>query len=232
MASSEGNMDILGEQGFVIHRKLFSREDVSHFRCQAESVSKAAGTVCVRHLRRRSQFFDTLSFSATILSLLPVDYRPVRSILFDKTPEENWPVPWHQDLTIAVAEKNEVPGYGPWSIKDGSPHVQPPVSLLEKMITVRIHLDESDAVNGTLRVIPGSHGKGKLDATELEKVDKGEAVSCECSPGDVLVMSPLLLHSSRRSERPSRRRVVHFEYARAYDLHPGLSWYEPPVSET
>jgi hypothetical protein len=34
----------------------------------------------------------------------------VRSIFFDKTPEANWKVAWHQDMTIAVRKKIEVDG--------------------------------------------------------------------------------------------------------------------------
>src|ERR1700749_2351467 len=40
---------------------------------------------------------------------------PVRGILFDKIPEANWRVPWHQDVTIAVQGKAEVKGFGPWT---------------------------------------------------------------------------------------------------------------------
>src|SRR5258708_10336185 len=53
----------------------------------------------------------------------------VRGLFFDKTQEANWKVPWHQDLTIVVKERLEVQGFGPWSIKEGVPHVQPPVAL-------------------------------------------------------------------------------------------------------
>ncbi len=77
----------------------------------------------------------------------------VRGLLFDKTPEANWGVPWHQDLTIAVKARTEAAGYGPWTVKAGIPHVQPPVAVLEQMLTVRVHLDESDEPRGPLRVI-------------------------------------------------------------------------------
>lgn len=220
-------MGCLPETGFEIHRGIFSPDEISTFRREADNAALTSGSVCVRHLRRGSPFFDRLSLSGAILSLLPPDYRPVRSILFDKTAKENWPVPWHQDLTIAVAKKREVSGYGPWSTKNGAPHVQPPLALLEQMFTVRIHLDESIVSNGALRVIPGSHAGEKLDSTALENVGKDKFVTCECHPGDVLVMSPLLAHSSRRSENPSRRRIVHFEYARDKDLDPRLDWFEP-----
>ena len=40
--------------------------------------------------------------------------RPVRAVMFDKTPEANWAVAWHQDRTLPVAERMEAKGFGPW----------------------------------------------------------------------------------------------------------------------
>ncbi len=87
---------------------------------------------------------------------------PVRVLFFDKNPAANWKVAWHQDLTIAVREQRAVADFGPWSVKAGIPHVQPPVAVLERMITLRLHLDDCAAENGALRVLPGSHGAGRL----------------------------------------------------------------------
>jgi ectoine hydroxylase-related dioxygenase (phytanoyl-CoA dioxygenase family) len=162
-------------------------------------------------------------------SLLPEGLRPVRSILFDKTPGENWPVAWHQDLTISLAEEHPAPGYGPWSRKDGVVHVQPPAFLLEHMVTIRLHLDDTPASNGALRVIPGSHLEGRLSVDAVARHAETKAVTCECMAGDVLLMRPLLLHSSMRSTAPSRRRVVHIEYARDVDLDPSLEWFEAAI---
>lgn len=151
--------------------------------------------------------------------------QPVRAIYFDKTPESNWMVAWHQDLTLAVLTKIEVPGFGPWSIKDGVAHVQPPAHLLEEMLTVRLHLDDCDQSNGALRVIPGSHRSGRLSAEAIEKLRSEEpALSCCVAAGDALLMRPLLLHSSGRSQTSSHRRVVHIEYA-SFALPRGLEWY-------
>jgi len=122
--------------------------------------------------------------------------------LFDKTASENWPVLWHQDLTIAVIEEKAATGYSIWSHKDGSPHVQPPVELLENMVTIRLHLDDATAANGALRVIPGSHCNGKISPNDIKSYHKEDVTTCECLTGDVLLMSPLLLHSSQRSENP------------------------------
>ena len=95
---------------------------------------------------------------------------PVRAIYFDKSPDSNWLVAWHQDLTIAARAQANVPNFGPWSVKDGISHVQPPVELLERMLTVRLHLDDADASNGALRVLPGSHRFGRLSATQIQEM--------------------------------------------------------------
>lgn len=146
-----------------------------------------------------------------------------RSIVFDKNPNANWDVPWHQDTTIAVRERSEVDGFGPWSTKAGVPHVRPPASVLSRMITVRLHLDDCPADNGALWVVPGSH----LDFIADAEIDKDRcdesAVVCECPAGAMLLMRPLLLHASRKSLRPSRRRVLHLEFA-ADPLPGGLEW--------
>jgi len=221
----------LETDGYEIHRALLGDAEVAELRREADAVAAAAGSACVRHLRDRSSTFNSLSVSEGLLSLIPPGLRPVRSILFDKTKSENWPVLWHQDLTIAVAEERQIPGYGPWSHKDGSPHVQPPVSLLESMVTIRLHLDETSASNGALRVIPGTHRIGRIGTDVLRDFDKDRAVTCECRSGDALLMSPLILHSSRRSESPVRRRVIHFEYARDADLDARLRWFEPATNQ-
>lgn len=100
----------------------------------------------------------------------------VRGILFDKTPEANWKVPWHQDLTIAVRKRAEVAGYGPWTVKAGVPHVQPPVAVLERMLAVRLHLDNCGEENGPVRVVPGSHRARRLrraSASQSHRICRG-----------------------------------------------------------
>ena len=82
--------------------------------------------------------------------------KAVRGTLFDKTSAANWKVPWHQDVTIAVSAPVDVEGYGPWSKKAGITHVQPPAEILERMVSVRIHLDDCPEANGALKVVPGS----------------------------------------------------------------------------
>jgi hypothetical protein len=72
---------------------------------------------------------------------------------------------WHQDRAIAVRDRVDVPGFGPWSVKAGLVHVEPPVDILERMLAVRLHLDDCGEDNGPLRVLPGSHAWAGLDAS-------------------------------------------------------------------
>ena len=130
----------------------------------ADAVAGARGGV--RHLLRDVPAVQRLSASPAVRGVAEAALGPgafaVRGILFDKTPGANWKVVWHQDLTIAVAERRAVPGFGPWTAKDGVPHVQPPPALLERMAAVRVHLDDCTEANGPVRVLPGSHRAGRL----------------------------------------------------------------------
>ncbi len=160
-------------------------------------------------------------------ALLPAGYGCVRGILFDKRADANWLVAWHQDLTICVKERQQVAGYGPWSVKHGVPHVQPPMALLDAMITLRLHLDEATHSNGALRVLPGTHRFGRLDAQQIEAFKKeGVEETCTAAAGDVLLMKPLLLHASSKAESPAHRRVVHLEFAPLHSLAACLQWHE------
>jgi len=150
----------------------------------------------------------------------------VRGVLFDKHADANWKVPWHQDLTVAVRRKVPTNGYGPWSEKAGLPHVQLPTEVLERMLTVRIHLDDCDSSNGAVRVLPGSHLAGRLTDLELASWSRAvQPVTCSVSRGGLLVMRPLLVHASSAATIPTRRRVLHLDFTSG-TLAAGLEWSE------
>jgi ectoine hydroxylase-related dioxygenase (phytanoyl-CoA dioxygenase family) len=98
------------------------------------------------------------------------------------------------------------------------------VAILEQMLTVRIHLDKTDASNGALKVIPGSHCDGKLNDLEIDRFKQNNSTICTCESGGILLMRPLLLHASSAAIIPSHRRVIHLDYA-SCDLPNGLEWY-------
>jgi hypothetical protein len=169
---------------------------------------------------------DTTTVRALVEPVLGAGAFPVRGILFDKTDGANWKVPWHQDVTIAVRNRMDVDGFGPWSMKAGVLHVQPPAVVLEQMLTVRLHLDDCLRENGALRVLPGTHRNGKIPETEVANWTETvpEAV-CELKAGGALLMRPLLLHASSVATRVGHRRVIHLDFA-AVELPVGLEWAE------
>jgi ectoine hydroxylase-related dioxygenase (phytanoyl-CoA dioxygenase family) len=151
---------------------------------------------------------------------------PVRGLFFDKIPGANWEVSWHQDLSVAVAERVETPGFGGWSVKQGVLHVQAPSNLLENMLTLRVHLDDCDTDNGPLRVLRGSHRHGRLNDDQIEQLKRtSDEVTCPVPAGGALLMRPLLLHASSPAKIPRHRRVIHLEYA-AQPLPGPLRWFE------
>jgi ectoine hydroxylase-related dioxygenase (phytanoyl-CoA dioxygenase family) len=154
---------------------------------------------------------------------------PVRGLFFDKTLSTNWSLPWHQDLTVAVATRRDVPGFGPWTHKAGIPHARAPAELLARMLTIRVQLDDSGPGDGPLRVLPGSHAAGKLSPQALAAWSSRArelAVDCKVGAGGAVVMQPLLVHASASRTEPGHRRVIHLEYA-AESLPGGLEWYQP-----
>ena len=150
--------------------------------------------------------------------------RVVRALLFDKNPATNWALGWHQDRTIEVAERRCVAGYGPWTVKAGRPHVAPPVDLLTRMVTVRLHIDAVDAGNAPLIVAPGSHRLGLVPESAIAAaVDACGTLPCLAAAGDAWFYATLILHASQPARRPTHRRVLQLDYSDA-TLPGGLVW--------
>lgn len=155
--------DELDRAGFAIVPDILPAEAVEKMAAAVECAIKKAGQSkhAMRHLLQAvpevREAADDARVRRLVEPLLGLKAFVARSIFFDKTPDANWKVAWHQDLTIAVKEKIEVEGCTAWSVKDGIVHVQPPVSALERMATVRLHLDDCGLDNGPLQVIPRSH---------------------------------------------------------------------------
>ncbi|HET7232546.1 MAG TPA: phytanoyl-CoA dioxygenase family protein [Longimicrobium sp.] len=196
---------------------------------EGEGVRRRESVYAIRNLLEAVPAVRELARSPAIRALvepvLGAGAFAVRGILFDKTPDANWKVTWHQDLTIALREKIDVPGFGPWSEKAGVVHVQPPADVLERMVTVRLSLDPCAPGNGPLNVIAGSHRHGRLSAADVRRWRaEREAVAACLGACGVLLMRPLALHASSPSTSPAHRRVVRLEFA-AGQLPGGLEWH-------
>lgn len=228
---------LIAHDGFAILPELLEPETISlalnalaNAKLDNGESQRAGKAFGIRNLLNVVPFTRDLANSSACRSIvepiLGASARVVRGIYFDKHKDANWKVAWHQDLTIAVRERIDVDGYGPWTIKAGIHHVQPPASVLENMLTLRIHLDAADESNGALRVIPGTHKHGRLDAHQIEYWKQHQPpVTCTVNKGGALLMRPLLIHSSTTAANPRHRRVLHLEYS-SIDLPGGLRWFE------
>ena len=195
--------------GVSVDREVLRRTGIRNLEKKFGSIARVAAAPSV------------LSIAASILGTTP---GLVRALFFDKTPVRNWFVSWHQDRTVALNRRLKMPGWGPWTTKDGVDHVQPPLAVLNQMVTIRLHVDDADEEGGCLRVIPGSHRLGVLPQDEINRtVAAPKPKSCVVASGDAVIMRPLILHSSTKSRRHAHRRVVHLEYS-GYELPAGLSW--------
>lgn len=150
--------------------------------------------------------------------------RPVRAMLFDKSPARNWALGWHQDRTIALAERIDTPGFTDWTVKQGIAHAVPPFEILARMLTVRIHLDPVGPANAPLLIAPGSHRLGRIAEGDIaDAVARAGTASCPAERGDLWLYATPILHASARAEAPARRRVLQILYS-ADDLPGGLAW--------
>lgn len=224
----------LHEHGFTTVPGVLREGEIEALRAaiqavEGEAVSRRKNVYAIRNLLE-VPLVRELAQSAPVRGLVePVlgsGAFAVRGIFFDKTPDTNWKVVWHQDMSIAVREKREVAGFGAWSQKAGIWHVQPPREVLENMVAVRLHLDPCPESNGALRVVPNSHTQGKLDAPRIAAWrGNGPEITCEVPQGGALLMRPLLLHASSPSQSPAHRRVVHLEFG-AVALPGELQWHD------
>lgn len=219
--------------GFALIRNPFSMGHIDGLTSAIEKFREAntsAMSAGFRNLLRQCpevrEFANSKEIREIVVALQGEKSKPVRSIFFDKTPASNWYVTWHQDLSIAVEKRIDTEGFGPWTVKDGTTHTQPPQEVLEQIVSLRIHLDPCPKENGAIKFIAGSHKNGILNPAVVPKlIESNTATYCEAEPGDVILMRPLILHSSSKSISPEHRRVLHLEFS-AIELPNGLSWTE------
>jgi ectoine hydroxylase-related dioxygenase (phytanoyl-CoA dioxygenase family) len=163
-----------------------------------------------------------LRADSKIGDLLPASAVAVQCTLFDKSPDNNWLVALHQDLSIPVRWRVDSPECSGWSEKEGQLYAQPPVRVLEQLVAVRIHIDDCPAESGALRMVAKSHVEGRLSRERAEELQNGEP-AVPVSRGGALVMRPLILHASSKATSLASRRVLHFVFG-PQTLPLGLEW--------
>lgn len=216
------------KDGVELRESVLSAETIALVKSDIDLDSEKFKIFGVRNLEKRFASISTLVLDDMVTSIasecLKGQAKLVRALFFDKTPEKNWYVTWHQDKTVALNRKIDKEEWSQWSMKDGAHHVQPPVEVLNQMVTLRLHIDSTNEDNGCLKVIPGTHREGILKQEAIDKKVKQQPyASCVVGAGGAVIMRPHILHSSSKAKNPSHRRVVHLEYS-SYALPSGVSW--------
>ncbi|MCM8537348.1 MAG: phytanoyl-CoA dioxygenase family protein [Lentisphaeraceae bacterium] len=209
----------IDRDGFEYWDSAISTEEISLIKNDIEKLEDDIPRYGVRHAEKLIPAIKDFALCKKTLdkakSFLGEQAILSRAILFDKSDDHNWFVPWHQDRTVAVAKKFEHEDWKNWTLKWGTHHVEAPEHILKNMITFRIHLDDAFPENGCLKLIPATHHK-KLTQDEITKMDKDSLAKTSIrNAGDAFIMRPLLMHSSHKSTSSEPRKVVHLEYCSA-----------------
>ena len=215
------------EQGFGIFPGVLAQQDVDDLLEELSRVDLPRSRAGVRHAMKLATV-AAMARGSTLLriaqQILGSSAFPFRATLFDKSPTANWLVVWHQDTALPFEERREIPGWGPWSLKDGVNYAHAPATALSQVLALRVHLDDSTDENGPLRVLPGTHTLGVLTDESLHDLPtRIAAIDCLVPQGGVLAMRPLIVHASSKSQTPARRRVLHIEYASTASVADGLT---------
>ncbi len=223
------------ENGFTTVNTIYSTEEIEQILATINQADKSKDTFrksgdlfavrqFLKEIPSTRELIFTEKLNSIITGLFGHNYFVVKSIYFDKPETSNWYVSYHQDLTISVDKKLELENFGPWTVKQNQFAVQPPIDILENNYTIRIHLDDTDENNGALKVVAKSHLK-KIYRPETINWSKETETICKVKSGGIMIMKPLLLHSSSRTTNNKKRRVIHIEFSNQ-ELPKGLNWAE------
>lgn len=210
-------VSLVEERGFAILPEALLRQEVEQLLDELDQCPLRRSKAGIRHALRHPAV-AALAQGSRLLhiaqEILGAEAQPFRATLFDKSPQANWLVVWHQDTALPLRERRDTPGWGPWSVKDGVAYAHAPASALRRVAALRIHLDDSSADNGPLRVLPGTHTQGVLSDDAIQELAaQNQPLDCLVPQGGVLVMKPLLVHASSKSQTEMPRRVLHIEYS-------------------
>jgi ectoine hydroxylase-related dioxygenase (phytanoyl-CoA dioxygenase family) len=214
----------LSTDGFALVRSLLSD-------AECEDIARSLGVADTRGAGSRrlldeawcADLAGNVMAHPDVREALPARARAVQCTFFEKSAAKNWLVPIHQDLSIPVSGRVDHAALSGWSEKEGAIFVQAPDNVLEQMLAVRIHVDHCSREDGPLRIVPGSHERGRIEPAQASIAGRTAGVVVQAKRGDALLMRPLVLHASSKSSGSSLRRVLHFVFGPEV-LPYGLAW--------
>jgi hypothetical protein len=212
-------------QGYALVKEVVTTDQATRLLAQLPGTATlSGGTRCLLDAPWCTALAERLRSHSSLQALIGLDAVAVQCTYFEKSSDRNWLVSMHQDRSIPVAKKVDGTGLTGWSEKEGQLFVHAPLDLLRQLVAVRLHLENCAAEDGPLRVVPASHQDGLLEEADIapKRQARGELI-CEAAAGDVLVLSPLLLHASSKAFGTGKRRLLHFVFGPRQPGH-GLAW--------
>jgi hypothetical protein len=201
------------DPGYRTLRRVFDRAEIAALTPILAGIpSNAAGRrwagVSLAALLQAAPMQPVMRKLAALLPGMAV----LRAVAFRKDADANWFVPPHQDRSIPVPSVKLPPGFDHVTRKQDGWQAEAPVALLAEMRNCRVFVDRATVDDGPLEVVPGSHRRGRIEQAEIPAIlARGEWRPLTGEAGDVALLSPLLLHRSRRAAEPSGRRVLQLE---------------------
>jgi ectoine hydroxylase-related dioxygenase (phytanoyl-CoA dioxygenase family) len=222
-----GPRDMMRDPGYRIVSGVLDPIETDALLGAIDALDLSRGRAGARHLMQHAAVHDVANdprLIALARDFLGASAVPYRATLFDKSSARNWLIPWHQDTALPLRERrDDVAGWGPWSIKSGIVYAHAPAAALSRIIALRLHFDDSCHDNGPLRVLPGTHAHGVLKDAAIDGfVREVSPVDCLVARGGIIAMRPLLLHASSKAITDRPRRVLHVEYADSLDMPDGF----------
>ncbi|GGF39203.1 phytanoyl-CoA dioxygenase family protein [Echinicola rosea] len=159
----------------------------------------------------------------TILNAVDIDLFVTKVALIDS--QSNLNVRWHQDTTIDVKHKAQLPGFADWRESAGYFKVCPPSQILKNGLIVRIHLEEAFEEKGAMEVFPGTHQEKKTNDQIQLMASKRLPTIVEVDAGGVHLMHPLLVHRSPKQSPKDKTKVIQL-ILHSLNLPNGLTWAE------
>ena len=108
----------LNKDGFEIRKKFVSNSIIQSIKDEVSSPKMTTLKSGIRGADKKFKSVKELAYSQQFLNdaaqLLGSTPSVIRILYFDKTPDINWLVSWHQDKTIAVDTNRIIEGWGPW----------------------------------------------------------------------------------------------------------------------
>src|SRR5262249_51120692 len=147
----------INNDGFAVVPGVLEKNEVASLLRDLPDPANQHGRAGIRHMLTHPAVSALANDSRLLIlarGVLGESVFPFRATFFDKSPESNWLIAWHQDTALPIIEKREATGWGSWSIKEGVLYAHAPAQALEQIVALRVHLDDSSNENGPLRVLP------------------------------------------------------------------------------